>query len=123
MSEIVIYHNGRCGSSMKTLRLIREAGFEPTVIEYLQTPPTRDTLRELAARMEVPIRALLRTHEALYAEHDLGNPKWSDDELLDEIDCHPVLLVRPIVVTERGAALCRPPDKVLALLPQGSERP
>lgn len=119
MSKITIYHNSRCGTSMNTLRMIRDAGFEPEIIEYLKNPPSRATLRELATHMGAPIRGLLRTREALYAEQDLGNPKWSDEELLDQIERNPILLARPIVVTERGAALCRPADKVLELLPPG----
>lgn len=96
---------------------MRDAGVEPTVIEYLKTPPTRDQLRELADRMGVPVRALLREKEPIYAELDLADPKWSDDELLEQIERNPILLNRPIVVTEKGAALCRPADKVLELLP------
>jgi len=118
MSEITIYHNTRCGTSMNTLMMIRDAGIEPTVIEYLKNPPSRDTLRDLASRMGVPIRGLLREKERIYADLDLANPKWTDDELLDRIEQHPVLLNRPIVVSPRGAALCRPADKVLELLPQ-----
>lgn len=117
MSSVTIYHNGRCGTSRNTLMMIRDAGVEPTVIEYLKTPPTRDQLRELADRMGVPVRALLREKEPIYAELDLADPKWSDDELLEQIERNPILLNRPIVVTEKGAALCRPADKVLELLP------
>ncbi|MFA7503848.1 MAG: arsenate reductase (glutaredoxin) [Burkholderiaceae bacterium] len=117
MSEVVIYHNNRCGTSMNTLMMIRDAGIEPRVVEYMKNPPSRETLRELAGRMGVPIRGLLREKERIYAEQDLGNPKWSDEELLGQIEQNPVLLNRPIVVTERGAALCRPADKVLELLP------
>ena len=117
MSEVIIYHNNRCGTSMNTLMMIRDAGIEPTVVEYMKDPPSAATLRALADRMGVPIRGLLRGKEPIYAEQDLGNPKWSDEELLGQIERNPVLLNRPIVATERGAALCRPADKVLELLP------
>lgn len=117
MSPVTIYHNSRCGTSRNTLMMIRDAGIEPTVIEYLKTPPTRAELCELARRMNVPVRALLREKELIYAELDLANPRWSDEELLEQIERNPILLNRPIVVTEKGAALCRPADKVLELLP------
>jgi len=117
MSSVTIYHNSRCGTSRNTLMMIRDAGVEPTVIEYLKTPPTRAELCELARRMNVPVRALLREKEPIYAELDLANPRWSDEELLEQIERNPILLNRPIVVTEKGAALCRPADKVLELLP------
>jgi arsenate reductase len=117
MSSVTIYHNSRCGTSRNTLMMIRDAGIEPTVIEYLKTPPTRDQLRELARRMQVPVRALLREKEPIYAELGLADPKWSDEALLEQIERNPILLNRPIVVTDKGAALCRPADKVLELLP------
>lgn len=117
MSAVTIYHNTRCGTSMNTLMMIRDAGIEPTVVEYMKNPPSRDTLRELAERMGVPVRALLREKESIYTELGLADPKWSDEELLGQIERHPVLLNRPIVVTDKGAALCRPADKVLELLP------
>lgn len=114
---VTIYHNPRCSTSRKTLQMIRDAGVEPVVVTYLTTPPSRATLRELAARMGVPVRGLLREKEAAYSEQDLGNPERSDDELLDAIERNPVLLRRPIVARARGAALCRPVEKVLDLLP------
>ena len=117
MSDVTIYHNKRCGTSMNTLMMIRDAGIEPTVIEYLKSPPSRDTLRALAARMGVPVRSLLREKESIYAELGLADPKWTDEELLEKIEQHPILLNRPIVVGPRGAALCRPADKVFELLP------
>jgi len=117
MSSVTIYHNSRCGTSRNTLMMIRDAGVEPTVIEYLKTPPTRDELRELAKRMKVSVRALLREKEPIYAELGLADPKWTDDELLGHIERNPILLNRPIVVSDKGAALCRPADKVLELLP------
>ncbi len=117
MSAVTIYHNSRCGTSKNTLMMIRDAGIEPTVIEYMKNPPSAADLRGLAERMDVPVRALLREKEPIYAELDLADPKWSDEELLAHIERHPVLLNRPIVVTAKGAALCRPADKVLELLP------
>lgn len=121
MDEITIYHNTRCGTSINTLMLMRDAGIEPTIVEYMKTPPSSDTLRNLASRMGVPIRGLLREKEPIYAELDLANPKWSDEDLLEQIARHPVLLNRPIVNSARGAALCRPADKVLELLPGAPE--
>jgi len=120
MSDVTIYHNTRCGTSKNTLMMIRDAGIEPTIVEYMKDPPSRDTLRELARRMGVPVRGLLREKEPIHAELDLADPKWSDEQLLERIERHPVLLNRPIVVTDRGAALCRPADKVLELLPGAS---
>lgn len=117
MSNVTIYHNTRCGTSKNTLMMIRDAGIEPIVIEYMKDPPSRDALRDLARRMNVPVRGLLREKEPIYAELDLGDPKWSDEQLLEQIEQNPVLLNRPIVVTDRGVALCRPADKVLELLP------
>jgi len=91
------------------------------VVEYLKNPPSSETLRSLAERIGVPVRALLREKESIYAELDLADPKWSDEELLARIERHPILLNRPIVVTDKGAALCRPADKVLELLPDAPE--
>lgn len=123
MSEVLIYHNPACGTSRNTLALIRHAGIAPTVIEYLKTPPTRDQLREIAAATGQPLRALLREKATPYAELDLGNPKWSDDELLDFIAQHPILMNRPIVVTPLGTKLCRPSEEVLEILPVGKLAP
>jgi len=117
---VVIYHNPACGTSRGTLALIREAGVEPEIVEYLKTPLTRATLAELMATMGVGPRDLLRNREALYAELDLDNPKWSDAELIDFMVAHPVLINRPIVVTPHGARLCRPAELVLDLLERGS---
>ena len=119
MSEVLIYHNPACGTSRNTLALIRHAGIEPTVVEYLKTPPSREQLREIAAATGQPLRALLREKGTPYAELDLGNPKWSDDELLDFIAQHPILMNRPIVVTPLGTKLCRPSEEVLEILPVG----
>lgn len=115
--DVVIYHNPACGTSRNTLALIRNAGIEPHVIEYLKTTPTRDMLRQLAARAGIAVRDLLREKGTPYAELGLGDPSLTDDQLLDAIGLHPVLLNRPLVVSPRGVALCRPSDAVLDLLP------
>jgi len=117
MSDVTIYHNPACGTSRNVLGLIRNAGIEPTVIEYLQTPPTRDTLVSLVARMGVPVRAVLREKGTPYAELGLGDPALGDDALIDAMMAHPILMNRPIVVTPRGVRLCRPSEQVLDLLP------
>ena len=119
MPEITIFHNPACGTSRNVLAMIRHAGIEPTVVEYLKTPPSREQLRELVAAMGIGVRALLREKGTPYAELDLGNSKWSDDELLDIVGRHPVLMNRPVVVTPLGARLCRPSEAVLELLPVG----
>ena len=118
MNPITIYHNPQCGTSRNTLAMIRQSGVEPTVIEYLKTPPSRETLQQLVARMGVPVRDILRQKGTPYDELDLGNPKWTDAQLLDFIGQHPSLLNRPIVVTSLGARLCRPSERVLEILPQ-----
>lgn len=117
MSDVTIYHNPACGTSRNVLGLIRNAGIEPTVIEYLQTPPTRDTLVSLIARMGVSVRAVLREKGTPYAELGLGDPALGDDAVIDAIMAHPILMNRPIVVTPRGVRLCRPSEQVLDLLP------
>jgi arsenate reductase (glutaredoxin) len=113
---ITIYHNPNCGTSRNTLAMIRQSGEEPTVIEYLKHPPGRAELVELIAAMGIPARALLREKGTPYAELGLADPKWSDDELIDFIVAHPILMNRPIVVTPKGARLCRPSELVLGLL-------
>jgi len=118
MTAITIYHNPACGTSRNTLALIRNSGAEPEVIEYLKTPPTKARLQELLAAMGIHVRALLREKGTPYAELDLGNPKWTDDELLDCMLAHPILINRPIVVTPLGVRLCRPSEQVLDILPQ-----
>ncbi|HEY6919332.1 MAG TPA: arsenate reductase (glutaredoxin) [Tabrizicola sp.] len=115
--DITIYHNPACGTSRNTLALIRAAGIEPTVIEYLKTPPSRDTVRALAAATGEPLRALLREKGTPFAELGLGDPSLTDDQLLDAIEAHPILLNRPIVVSPKGTRLCRPSEAVLPLLP------
>ena len=117
MSGITIYHNPQCGTSRNTLALIRNSGAEPEVIEYLKTPPTRDTLRALIAQMAISVRELMRSKEAIYAELALDNPALSDDVLIDAMLAHPILINRPIVVTPLGARLCRPSEAVLDILP------
>jgi arsenate reductase len=115
---ITIYHNPACGTSRNTLALIRNSGVEPTVIEYLKTPPTKARLQELLAPMGIAPRALLREKGTPYAELDLANPKWTDNELLDFMLAHPILINRPIVETPLGTRLCRPSELVLDILPQ-----
>ena len=117
MADITIYHNPKCGTSRNVLALIRNTGAEPEVIEYLKTPPTRETLVELIAQMGVPVRDVMRRKEALYDELALGNPAMSDDALVDAMLAHPILINRPIVVTPLGTRLCRPSEAVLDILP------
>jgi arsenate reductase len=117
MPEVTIYHNPACGTSRNTLALIRHAGIEPAVVEYLRTPPSKDTLRRLAGAMGLPVRALLRQKGMPYAELKLDDPKWTDDELLDFMQQHPLLINRPIVATPLGTRLCRPSEAVLEILP------
>lgn len=117
MSNITLYHNPKCGTSRNVLALIRNSGVEPVVIEYLKTPPTKARLAELVAATGQGVRALLREKGTPFAELDLGNPKWSDDELLDAMLAHPILINRPLVVSPLGVRLCRPSEAVLDLLP------
>jgi len=114
---ITIYHNPDCGTSRNTLAMIRQSGEEPEVIEYLKTPPSRERLVELIASMALTPRELLREKGTPYAELALGDPKWSDDELIDFMMAHPILINRPIVVTPLGTKLCRPSEAVLDILP------
>jgi arsenate reductase len=124
MADVTIYHNPACGTSRNVLALIRHAGIEPVVVEYLKTPPTKDTLRELVAATGAPVRALLREKGTPYAELGLGDPAWTDDQLLDFIVRHPILMNRPLVVTPLGTKLCRPAsESVLELLPVGQLAP
>jgi len=117
MTDVTIYHNPACGTSRNVLGLIRNAGIEPTVIEYLKTPPSRDELRSLIARMGTTVRAVLREKGTPYAELGLAEPALDDEALLDAMMAHPILINRPIVVTARGVGLCRPSEAVLDLLP------
>jgi arsenate reductase len=113
---VTIYHNPSCGTSRNTLAMIRQSGEEPVIVEYLKHPPDRARLRALADAMGLPIRALLREKGTPYAELDLGNPKWTDDQLLDFMLAHPILMQRPIVETPKGTRICRPSEAVLELL-------
>jgi arsenate reductase len=115
--DVAIYHNPACGTSRKALGLIREAGIEPQVIAYLETPPTRATLSDLIARMGIPARGLLREKGTPYRELGLDDPALTEDQILDAMVAHPILIQRPIVVTPTGVRLCRPPETVLELLP------
>jgi len=119
MADVTIYHNPACGTSRNTLALIRHAGIEPTIVEYLKQPPTRATLREIVAATGRPVRALLRQKGTPYAELGLDDPALSDEQLLDAIVRHPILMNRPVVVTPLGTKLCRPSEEVLELLPVG----
>lgn len=117
LSPVTIYHNPACGTSRNTLDLIRKAGIEPTIIEYLQAPPDRGTLLDLLQRMGLRPRELLREKGTPYAELGLAADHWTDAQLIDHMLAHPILINRPIVVTPRGAKLCRPSETVLAILP------
>ncbi len=117
MPDITIYHNPACGTSRNVLALIRSAGIEPTVIEYLKTPPDRATLESLIACMKIRPRDLLREKGTPYAELALAEDHWSDAELIGQMLAHPILINRPIVVTPRGVRLCRPSERVKDLLP------
>lgn len=123
MPEVSMFHNPDCGTSRNVLALIRYAGIEPNVIEYLKTPPSKESLREILSAMGMGVRQLLREKGTPYAELDLGNPKWSDEDLLNFIGQHPILMNRPVVVTPLGTKLCRPSEAVLELLPVGKLAP
>ncbi|TXN26789.1 arsenate reductase (glutaredoxin) [Methylobacterium sp. WL19] len=115
--DVVIYHNPDCGTSRNTLALIRNAGIEPHVVEYLKTPPSRALVRQLAERAGATIRDFLREKGTPFVELGLADPALTDDQLLDAIEAHPILLNRPLVVSPKGVALCRPSEAVLDLLP------
>ena len=114
--SVTIYHNPACGTSRNTLAMIRQSGEEPEIIEYVKNPPNRARLVELIKAMGIPVRALLREKGTPYAELGLADPKWSDDELIDFMLAHPILINRPIVATPNGVRLCRPSELVLDLL-------
>jgi arsenate reductase len=114
--SVTIYHNPACGTSRNTLAMIRQSGEEPEVIEYLKDPPDRARLIGLIEAMGISVRALLREKGTPYAELGLADPKWTDDELIDFMLAHPILINRPIVVTAKGTRLCRPSERVLDLL-------
>jgi arsenate reductase (glutaredoxin) len=113
---VTIYHNPACSNSRKALAMIRQSGEDAELIEYLKSPPSRARLTELIAALGITARALLRDKEEAYAELGLSDPKWSDDELVDFMVAHPILIQRPIVVSPKGIRLCRPPELVLDLL-------
>ena len=113
---VKIFHNPKCGTSRNTLALIRNSGVEPEVVLYLETPPSKEQLKKLIADMGISVRDVLRQKGTPYEELDLGNSKWSDEELLDFMMAHPILINRPIVVTSMGTKLCRPSEFVLDIL-------
>lgn len=113
---VTIFHNPNCATSRNTLALIRNSGFEPEIILYLEVPPSKDQLKKLIKDMSVPVRDVLREKGTPYAELDLANPKWLDEDLLDFMVAHPILINRPIVVTSLGTKLCRPSEVVLDIL-------
>lgn len=113
---ITIFHNPKCGTSRNTLALIRNTGVEPEVVLYLETPPSKEQLKKLISDMSIPVGDVLRQKGTPYDELDLGNEKWSDEELLDFMMAHPILINRPIVVTSIGTKLCRPSEAVLDIL-------
>lgn len=117
MSDITIFHNPACGTSRNVLAMIRNSGVEPTIVNYLQTPPGRARLAELVAAMGIPVRDLLRRKGTPFDELKLDDPAWTDDQLLDFMVAHPILMNRPVVVTPLGTRLCRPSEAVLDILP------
>jgi arsenate reductase len=123
MSAVTIFHNPKCGTSRNTLALIRNAGIEPAVVAYLETPPTREQLTQLIAASGLSAREVMRSKEALCAELGLDDPARTDTELVEAMVAHPVLINRPIVVTELGTRLCRPSELVLDILPAPQQGP
>lgn len=123
MTDITIYHNPACGTSRNTLAFIRNSGVEPLVILYLETPPPRDELQKLIADMGIGVRELLRKNTEPYEQLGLAEDKFSDDELLDAMLAHPVLINRPVVVTPLGTKLCRPSEGGLEILPDPQQGP
>src|SRR6478752_9839750 len=117
MSDITIYHNPACGTSRNTLALIRQAGIEPVIVEYLKNPPSTEEVRRLLAEMGISVRDLLREKGTPYEELGLADPKWTDEQLLDFMQQHPILMNRPVVRTSLGTKLCRPSEAVLEILP------
>ena len=115
--DVVIYHNPACGTSRNALAMIRNAGIEPHVVEYLKTPPSRALVARMLARAGLSVRAALREKGTPFAELGLGDPALTDAQLLDAIEAHPILLDRPLVVSPKGVRLCRPSERVLDLLP------
>jgi arsenate reductase (glutaredoxin) len=120
--SVTIYHNPACGTSRNTLAMIRNAGIEPQIIEYLKNPASRDTLKDLIVRAGLTVRSLLREKGTPFADLGLDNPALSDEQLLDAMQAHPILINRPLVVTPLGVRLCRPSEAVLDILPDGQKR-
>ena len=116
-TDVIIYHNPDCGTSRNTLAMIRNAGVEPHVIEYLKTPPSRTLLQQLVERMGISVRDILREKGTPYGELGLHDPGLAEEQLLDAIEAHPILINRPIVISPKGVKLCRPSETVLDLLP------
>lgn len=123
MPDITIYHNPACGTSRNVLAMIRNSGVEPTVIEYLKTPPNTKQIKTWLRAMGATVRQVLREKGTPFAELDLGNPKWTDEELLAFVEQHPILLNRPFVITPLGVRLCRPSEVVLDILPYAQQGP
>jgi len=123
MNTVTIFHNPKCGTSRNTLALIRNAGIEPQVIAYLETPPTREQLVQLIADCGLSVRDVLRGKGDVYEQLKLDGPTWTDDQLLDFMVAHPILINRPIVVTPLGTRLCRPSELVIDMLPQPQQGP
>ena len=119
--NITIYHNPKCGTSRNTLAMIRHAGFEPTIIEYLKNPPTREELVQLIADAGIGVREVMRSKETIFSELGLSDVNLSDDQLFDAMMAHPILINRPIVVSELGTKLCRPSEVVLDILPASAQ--
>ena len=123
MSDVTVYHNPACGTSRNTLAMIRNSGTEPEVVEYLATPPGKERLAALVAAMGIQVRGLLRRKGTPYDELGLDDPKWTDEQLLELMVKHPILIERPIVVTPLGTRLCRPSELVLDILPAPQRGP
>ena len=121
--KVIIFHNPKCGTSRNALAMIRNAGIEPEIIEYLNTPPSREMLIDIARATGEPLRNLIRAKEAIYQESGLDDPSTSNEQLLDAMLAHPVLINRPIVITPIGTRLCRPSERVLDLLAQPQQGP
>ncbi len=117
-TKTTIYHNPNCGTSRNTLELIKNAGKEVEIIEYLKTPPTKETLKQLVKDSGLAIRDFMRQKEAIYQDNNLDDPKWSDEELFDWMVKEPILMNRPVVVTEKGTRLCRPNEVLFEIMPE-----
>lgn len=114
--SVTIYHNANCGTSRNTLALIRAAGIEPVIVDYVKTPPSRAQLQEMILKAGLSVRGAMRNKGELYEQLDLANPALTDEQMLDAMMAHPILIERPFVVTEKGVRLCRPADKVNDIL-------